>query len=54
MVELQNLEDQGLSIRLPADCGEPPAAGADSVREEITYMRNCVFRSGELNETQPD
>ena len=51
MVELQSLEEQGLSVRLPDICGElPPASEAVSVREEITYMRDCVFEEGELSE----
>ncbi|MCD7922103.1 MAG: hypothetical protein LUE14_01885 [Clostridiales bacterium] len=55
MVELQNYEQQGISIWLEG-C---PSSSADvmkaiRVREGISYMRDYVFQSGELSEVRFD
>ncbi len=49
IVELQGLEDQGLSIWLEGMRQSPRSITADAaVREDITYMRSCVFQEGKL------
>ncbi|MCD7866131.1 MAG: hypothetical protein LUG54_09070 [Clostridiales bacterium] len=55
MVELQNFEQQGISIWLEGN----PSSSADvmnaiRVREGISYMRDYVFQSGELSEVRFD
>lgn len=52
MVRLDSLGDQGISVWLEED-GPDPRYEEDTpgVREEISYMRECVFQSGELNES---
>ncbi len=55
MVELQNYEQQGISIWLE---GYPSSsscvADAVKVREGISYMRDFVFHAGELREVRFD
>lgn len=55
MVELQNYERQGISIWLE---GTPSSSDqvmeAMFVREDISYMRDYVFHSGELSEVRFD
>ncbi|MCD8324143.1 MAG: hypothetical protein LUC32_04210 [Clostridiales bacterium] len=55
MVELQNYEQQGISIWLEG-CPSDPAdvMNAVRVREGISYMRDYVFRAGELREVRFD
>lgn len=51
MVELQGLEGQGLSIWLGGRRqGTQSIAAGAAVREDITYMRNCVFQEGKLSD----
>lgn len=55
MVELQNFEQQGISVWLEGN----PSSSADvmnaiRVREGISYMRDYVFQSGELSEVRFD
>ncbi|MCC8028690.1 MAG: hypothetical protein LIO75_02635 [Lachnospiraceae bacterium] len=55
MIELQNYEQQGISIWLEGS----PSSSADvmkaiRVREGISYMRDYVFHSGELSEVRFD
>ncbi|MCD8230915.1 MAG: hypothetical protein LUD14_03685 [Clostridiales bacterium] len=55
MVELQNYEQQGISIWLegkPSDSAS--VMNAVRVREGISYMRDYVFRAGELSEVRFD
>lgn len=55
LVELQNYERQGISIWLE---GSPSTSDevtkALCVREDISYMRDYVFRKGELSELRFD
>ncbi len=55
MVELQNYEQQGISIWLEG-CPSSSAGVMDAirVREGISYMRDYVFREGELSEVRFD
>ena len=51
MVELQGLEGQGLSIWLGGMRQSTHSVTSDTaVREDITYMRNCVFQEGKLSD----
>lgn len=55
LVELQNYERQGISIWLegcPSNSDE--VSEAMCIREDITYMRDYVFQSGELSELRFD
>ncbi len=55
MVELQNYEQQGISIWLE---GRPSSSAQVTetikVREGISYMRDYVFQSGELSQVRFD
>ncbi|MCD8155905.1 MAG: hypothetical protein LUD53_00335 [Clostridiales bacterium] len=55
MVELQNYEQQGISIWLEGYPSDPAGVmNAVRVREGISYMRDYVFRAGELREVRFD
>lgn len=55
MVELQNYERQGISIWLEGTPSSPDQVmEAMFVREDISYMRDYVFQSGELSEVRFD
>lgn len=55
LVELQNYERQGISIWLEGrrSCSEQ-VTDAVYVREDISYMRDYVFRGGHLYEIRFD
>ena len=46
-VDLQGLENQGLSIWLGGRQEPDAETAADHVSEPVTYNRDCVFSSGE-------
>ncbi|MCD8218751.1 MAG: hypothetical protein LUD01_12130 [Clostridiales bacterium] len=55
MVELQNYEQQGISIWLEGNPSDSASVmEAIRVREGISYMRDYVFRAGELREVRFD
>ncbi len=55
MVELQNYEQQGISIWLEGNPSDSAGVmDAIRVREGISYMRDYVFRAGELREVRFD
>lgn len=55
IVELQNYERQGISIWLNGTPSDPDqVAKAMAVRNEISYMRDFVFQSGELKQVHFD
>ena len=46
-VDLQGLENQGLSIWLGGRQEPDAETAADHVSEPVSYIRDCVFSSGE-------
>ncbi|MCD8365407.1 MAG: hypothetical protein LUC83_06275 [Clostridiales bacterium] len=55
MVELQNYEQQGISIWLEGNPSDSASVmEAIRVREGISYMRDYVFHAGELSEVRFD
>ncbi len=55
MAELQNYERQGIAIWLEGSPSSPDrVCDALRVREEFSFMRDYVFRDGELREIRFD
>lgn len=55
LVELQNLERQGITIWLgDRRCSSGEASHVMKVQESATYMRDYVFKEGELSEVRFD